>query len=447
MAFSHEYLKKLKKPDEAVAVVKSGDWIDYNFGLNMTVLLDKALAARKDELKDIKVRGSMALRPLKIIEQDPKREVFTYSSWHLTGYERKLHDQGLCNYIPMLFRNKPAYYRNHLEVDVAFISVTPMDEHGYFNFSLSNAATKAILEKSKVVVVEINENLPRALGGREECIHISEVDYIVEGDNEEILELPQTPTNEVDRKVASHIIKEINDGSTIQLGIGSMPNAVGEMIAESDLKDLGMHTEMLVDAYMVLYRNGKLSNKKKNIDKGKGVWSFCMGSKELYEWVRNNPGLASYPVDYTNSPEVMSKNDQLVTINNCVEMDLFGQVSSESSCIRQISGTGGQLDFLTGGFMSRGGKSFICMSSTYNDKKNGQIISRIVPTLPSGEIITDPRSQAFYLVTEWGIANLAGRSTWERTEMIINLAHPNFRDDLIKAAGKMKIWRNSNRLV
>lgn len=441
-----EYKQKLRRAEEAVRAVKSGDWVDYNFGVNMPDLLDQALAARKDELQDIKVRGTLALRPLAIIQADPRRETFTYSSWHFSGYERKLHDQGLCSYIPMIYRNKPKYYRNCLEVDIAMLTVTPMDNHGYFNFSLSNSATKAILEKAKTVIVEVNEKLPKALGGREECVHISEVDYIIEGDNKEPVELRPGEPGETDKKIARYIVSEIRDGSTIQLGIGNMPNAVGRMLAQSNLKDLGMHTEMLVDAYLDLYTKGRLTNRAKKIDKGKGVWSFCLGSKELYDWVNNNPGLASYPVDYTNSPEIMSRNERLVTINNCIEVDLYGQASSESSGTRQISGTGGQLDFVTGGFISQGGKSFICLTSTYQDKQSGQLKSRIVSNLPAGEIVTDPRTQIHYLVTEWGMANLAGRSTWERAELIISLAHPDFREQLIKTAELRKMWRRSNKL-
>lgn len=447
MNYYMEYKQKLRKPEEAVKVVKSGDWVDYGFALGQPVELDKALAQRKVELKDIKVRGGLFFKPLEIIKADPKREVFTYSSWHFSGYERKLHDQGLCSYIPMIYRNKPFHYQKNLEVNVAFMSVTPMDKHGYFNFSLTNSATKAILEKAEIVILEINEKLPRALGGKDECIHISDVNYIVESNATDVFELPSAPLTDIDIKVANYIIDEIEDGCTIQLGIGGMPNAVGKLIAESDLQDLGMHTEMLVDAYYEIYEAGKLTNKFKNIDNGKGAWSFCVGSKKLYEWVDNNPGLAAYPINYTNSPYIMAQNDKLRTINNCVEIDLFGQTSSESAGTRQISGTGGQLDFVTGGYISKVGKSFVCFSSTYTDRKTGEIKSRIVPTLPSGEIVTDPRTQANFFVTEWGKVNLAGRSTWERAEMIISIAHPNFREELIKAAKEMNIWRRSNKIT
>ena len=445
MKYTNEYRKKLVDADTAVKVVQSGDWVDYSFGTNQPVVLDEALARRKSELKDIKIRGTLALKPRQVVECDPNRDVFIYSSWHFSGYERKLHERNLCNYIPLLYRNKPQFYRQELKVDVAMIQVAPMDKHGYFNFSLTNSATKAIVDTAAIVIVEVNEALPYAFGGQEECIHISEVDYIVEAGRIAVTELPPATADEIDEKVASLIVEDIVDGATIQLGIGGMPNAVGTLIAQSDLKDLGMHTEMLVDAYMILHEQGKLTNKAKTIDKGKGVWTFCAGSKALYDWVDYNPGLASYPVNYTNNPAVISQIDNFISVNNCVEIDLFGQISAESAGTKQISGTGGQLDFVTGSYSSKGGKSFICFRSSFTDKKTGQMVSRINPILPLGGTVTDPRTQVHYLVTEWGKVNLAGCSTWERAERIISIAHPQFRDDLIKEANKMKIWRLSNK--
>ncbi|TCL38856.1 butyryl-CoA:acetate CoA-transferase [Anaerospora hongkongensis] len=444
--FYNKYKEKLLTAGDAVEVVKSGDWIDYGFGLGQPMLLDAALARRKQDLQDIKIRGALALASRQVVEADPERETFTYSSWHFSGYERKLHDRGLCNYIPMVYRNKPRFYRNHLDVDVAMISVAPIDGKGYFNFSLSNSATRAILEKAKTVIVEVNEQLPYSLGGREECIHISEVDFIVEAGCINIPELPITDADENDERVARLIVEEIVNGATIQLGIGAMPNAVGNLIAESDVKDLGMHTEMLVDAYLKMYEKGKLTNKCKSVDKYKGAWTFCAGTKDLYNWVERNPLLASYPVDYTNDPAIIAQIDNFISVNNCVEVDLYGQVSSETAGMRHISGTGGQLDFVTGSYLARGGKSFICFQSSFTDKKSGQVCSRVVPTLPVGGIVTDPRTQIHFLVTEWGKVNLAGCSTWERAERIISIAHPNFRDDLIKQAETMKIWKNSNRI-
>ena len=348
MNHAREYRQKLATPEQAVKIIKSGDWVDYGFCQTVCAALDKALAARKDELTDVKIRGGLALRPLEILRADPERNVFTYSSWHFSGYERQMHDAGLCSYIPMIYRNKPHFYRRFLDVDVAMLQVAPMDEHGYFNFSASNSASRAIVDKAKVVIVEVNDKLPKALGGREECVHISEVNYVVEVNHPDLIELPAAAPNEVDKTIAKMIVETIQDGSTIQLGIGGLPNTVGELIAQTDLKDLGIHTEMLVDAYLSMYKAGKITNRRKNIDQGKGVWTFAAGSKELYAWMNNNPGLASYPVDYTNSPEVISKIDNMVAINNCVCVDLYGQISSESAGTRHVSGTGGQLDFLTG---------------------------------------------------------------------------------------------------
>ncbi len=446
MNSAQEYRQKLTTAEKAVKVVKTGDWVDYGFCQTVCVAMDKALAAEKDRLEDVKVRGCLAMRPLAILEADPGREVFTYSSWHFSGYERRMYERGLCSYIPLIYRNMPLHYRDDLEVDVAMLQVAPMDRHGYFNFSVSNSASMAVVQKAKKVIVEVNAKLPRALGGQEESLHISDVDCVVEGDSPDLVEIPAAEPSEVDRKVARMIMEQIEDGATIQLGIGGMPNSVGAMIAESDLKDLGMHTEMLVDAYLAMHKAGKLTNRCKTTDRGKGVWTFASGSRELYDWIDDNPGLAAYPVDYANDPRVIARQNKMVSVNNCIGVDLFGQVSAESAGTRQISGTGGQVDFLTGAYLSPGGKCFICFSSTYTDKRTGAVKSRIAPTLAAGEAVTDPRGQAHYLVTEWGMVNLAGRSTWERAELIISIAHPDFREELIRKAGEMGIWRYSNKL-
>lgn len=357
--FTTEYRKKLITPEQAAQKVQSGNWVDYGLGFIMPWTIDRALAARKGELRDVKVRGIMAMRPLAIVENDPERESFCYMSWHLNAYERALNTRGLCDYIPMSYRSKPELYRKCLEVDIAFITVAPMDAHGCFNFSLVNSASRAIVETARMVVLEVNESLPRCLGGMDEYVHISEVDYIVHGTPLPPVELTASPITETDRVIARHIVPQLRDGAVIQLGIGALPNAVGSLIAESDLKNLGMHTEMLADAYLEIYKSGKLTNRSKAIDRHKGVWTFCFGSHELYEWARENPTMASCPVNYTNAAEVAGKNDQLISINSCLEADIFGQVSSESTTGRQISGTGGQLDFVLACYISNGGKSFL----------------------------------------------------------------------------------------
>ena len=443
MNFLKEYESKLRTPEEAVQVVKSGDWVDYSASLAFPTLLDAALAKRKDQLEDIKIRGYLVLQPIQAVECDPNREVFTYNTWHCSGYERKLVDKGLCNYIPMVFRNLASYYKNYLTVNVAMMAVPPMDQHGYFNFSLTTATAKATLEAADVVILEINENLPKVYGGFDECIHISDVDMIVEGEHAPLTTLSSPPATEIDEQIARIVVDHMRDGSTIQIGIGGMPNAVGQMIAKSDLKNLGIHTELLVDAYLEMYEAGKITNKAKNIDRNKGVFGFALGSDKLYEWATENPSLVTAPIDYVNHPCTIAQLDNFVSINNCISVDLYGQICAESAGLRHISGTGGQLDFLTGAFDSKGGQSFICMTSSFVDKE-GNLKSRILPHF-NGDIITDPRSQGFLLVTEYGIANLAGLSTWERAEKLISLAHPEHREGLIKAAEQQKIWRRSNK--
>lgn len=445
MNFAEEYKRKLKTPEEAVKLVKDGDWVDYSVGIGFPVLLDAALAKRKDELRDIKIRGSLAMQPIQAVEQDRERRTFTYNSWHCSGYERKLCDEGLCNYIPMIFRNMASYYRRYLIVNVAMISVAPMDSKGFFNFSMVNCTTRAILDAADLIILEVNEHMPHVYGGQEDCIHISEVDVVVEGEHKPLAQLPVPPATEIDEKIASLLLPHIPDGATIQLGIGGMPNSVGKLMAESDLKDLGMHTELLSDGFVDLYEAGKLTNSRKTLHRGKGVFGIALGSQRLYDWVGENQGLLSFPMDYVNQPSVMAQMENMISINNCIAIDLYGQVSSESAGTRHISGTGGQLDFSTGAYDAPGGKGFICMTSSYRDKA-GNLKSRILPKFTEGDIITTPRTQAFYIVTEYGIVNLAGRSTWERAELLISLAHPDFRDELIAAADKQKIWRNSNRI-
>ncbi|MDR1043780.1 MAG: butyryl-CoA:acetate CoA-transferase [Candidatus Adiutrix sp.] len=442
------YKKKLVSAAEAARLVKSGDWVDYHFALSSSVELDKALAERRDELSEVKIRGGMRLVPALAVESDPKQEHFIYHSWHLSGYERQLSDRGLAYYIPMIYRNMPLFYRKSLEVDVSFCAVSPMDENGYFNFSLTNSASAAICEKARKVVVEVNEKLPRISRGRENGLHIDQVDLVVEGPSPDLPLLVPAPFGEIEDRIASLIIERLQDGVTIQLGVGALPNAVGALIASSGLTDLGVHTEMLVDAYKDLALAGKITNRLKKIDRGLSVFSFGLGGNAFYDWVRANAEqLCSMPINYVNDPAIIAANENVATINNCLEIDLRGQVSSESAGHRQISGTGGQLDFVTGAYQAARGQSFICLTSTYMDKKEGRLKSRIRPDLPSGSVVTGPRSQVHLLVTEWGLADLAGRSVRERAERIINIAHPDFREELIEDAQKLGLWRRSNQIA
>lgn len=446
MDYTQEYKQKLVSADEAVKVIKSGDWVDYGWCTGTPDALDKALAKRTDELKDVNLRGGILLKPLAVFEREDAGEHFTWNSWHMSGIERKYINRGFSYYAPIRYSELPRYYRDSATPDdVAMFQVAPMDKHGYFNFGPNASHMMAVCETSKKVIVEVNKNMPRCLGGFENSIHISDVDFIVEGENPAIGELGGGgAATEIDQAVAKLIVDEIPNGACLQLGIGGMPNAVGSMIAESDLKDLGVHTEMYVDAFVDIARAGKINGSKKNIDRFRQVYGFGAGTKKMYDYLDENPELMSAPVSYTNDIRSIAALDNFISINNCVDIDLFGQISSESSGIKQISGAGGQLDFVLGAYLSNGGKSFICCSSTFVDKQ-GVMHSRIRPTLAEGSIVTDTRANTHYVVTEYGMVNLKGLSSWQKAEALISVAHPDFRDELIAEAEKMHIWRRSNK--
>ena len=268
---------------------------------------------------------------------------------------------------------------------------------------------------------------------------------IVEGDNPDMAELASGgPATEVDKAVAKLIVNEIPNGACLQLGIGGMPNAVGSLIAESDLTDLGIHTEMYVDAFVDIAKAGKITGAKKNIDRFRQTYAFAAGTKKLYDYLNDNPECMSAAVSYTNDIRQISALDNFISINNIVDIDLFGQANAESAGTRNISGAGGQLDFVLGAYLSKGGKSFICCSSTFTSK-DGAMHSRIRPTLAPGSIVTDTRANVHYFVTEYGMVNLKGLPAWQKCEALISVAHPDFRDELIKEAEKMNIWRRSNK--
>lgn len=444
-SYYKEYARKLVSAEEAVKIVKSGDWVDYGFCAIHPIALDRALAARMPELHDVKVRGSVALQVPEIFKIEEPEKHFTWNSWHMSGIERKMIDKGVAFYAPIRYSELPRYYRENLpKVDVAMFQVTPPDKHGYLNFGISASHIQALCERAEVIIVEINEKLPRCLGKFGENIHISKVDYIVEGDNDPVGILPAAPIDDVSNKVAELIVREIPDGACLQLGIGGMPNAVGSLIAQSDLKDLGVHTEMYVDAFIDMARAGKITGARKAIDPGKQVFSFAAGTQKLYDYIDDNPECLAAPVDYVNDARVIAQLDNFISINNAVNFDLYGQVAAETAGIKHISGAGGQLDFVLGAYQSKGGKSIICCSSTFKTR-DGSVKSRILPTLDTGSVVTDTRANTQYLVTEYGMVCLKGASTWERAEKIISIAHPDFRDELIKQAETMKIWRTSNK--
>ena len=439
------YQSKLTTAEEAVKVIKSGDWVDYGFCNTHPHVLDEALARRAPELEDVKVRGGIALWKPAIFDIEEPAKHIIYNSHHTGGFERKHIDTGACFYEPMCYSELPRYYYDHINPpDVALIQVGPMDKHGYFNFGVSASHMKAICDTAKILIVEVNQNMPRCLGGFGESVHITDVDMIVEGRNDPMGQMVSAPPTEIDKAVAKQVVERIPNGACLQLGIGGMPNAVGMLLCESDLKDMSVHTEMYVEAFVDLSLCGKISGANKSIDHGRQTYSFAAGSQRVYDFLDDNRMCMAAPVSYVNDIRTIASIDNFMSINNAVDIDLYGQVSSETSGIRHISGAGGQQDFVLGAYLSNGGKSFICLSSTFK-KKDGTLASRIRPTLVEGSIVTDTRVNTMYVVTEYGCVNLKGLSSWERAEALISIAHPDFREELIQAAQKQKIWYHSNK--
>jgi butyryl-CoA:acetate CoA-transferase len=444
LSYIEEYKQKLTTPKEAVKIIKSGDRIQYNSYNGVPPALDRALAARRDELEEVIIYTSVTLFPVQAIAADPEGRHFIYNNMHASGHDRKLAQAGNYYYVPTTYYELPKILRNDLR-DVVLLQVGSMDQMGYMNHGPNAGHAQDLVRAGKKVIVEVNRNMPTAFGSYDAAVHISEADLVVEGDQQPLYTLPVLQANDVEKRIAKWVMTEIEDGACIQLGIGAMPNFIGELIADSDLKDLGAHTEMLADAYLSIFASGKLTGRNKVIDKGKIVYGFAMGSQALYDFIDKNPVCATYSITDINTPHVVARNPKMVAINGAIEVDLFSQINAESSGARQISGAGGQLDFMLGSYMSEGGKGFICLPSTYNDQ-DARLRSRIRPTLSPGSIVTTPRSVAHYIVTEYGVANVKGKSTWERAEEMVKIAHPRFQDELIQEAGTMNIWRRSNRI-
>jgi len=417
---------------QAAAMVRSGMWLDYGVALCQPDVFDQALAARASGLENVKIRSCLSMRPRAVIECDPEGRHFHYFSWHFSGYDRKKHDAGRCHYMPLNLGEVPGYYRRFLDpVDILVIKTCPMDENGYFNFSASNLWHRGVMERARTVIVEVTEGLPYA-HPEQNAFHASEVDYIIEGDHRPGAELPNPPPCETDRAVAHRIAAEIDDGACLQIGIGGMPNAVCSLLLESGVRELGVHTEMMIDGLVDLYKAGRITGSRKTLNPGKLAYTFALGSNSMYDTIDRNPDFQCLPVDYTNMPHLIMRNDNVISINNTTQIDLQGQAASESDGHRHISGTGGQLQFVRGAYASNGGKSFICLASTY--ERHGQRRSRIVLDLTPGNIVTTPRSDVMYVVTEFGMVNLKGKSVPERAKALIGIAHPDFREDLERQA-------------
>jgi len=338
--------------------------------------------------------------------------------------ERNAIKAGWADYTPTYISTTPALFEEGIvPLDVALVQVSAPDKHGYVSFGVAVDFTMPGTKCAKLKIAQINKNMPRAHG---DCfIHLDEFDYLVEADTE-LIELHGKELNDVEKAIGENCASLVNDGDTLQLGIGAIPDAV--LLSLKGKKDLGIHSEMFSDAVVELVEAGVITNKKKNLHPGRLVATFLMGTRKLYDFIDDNPAVYMAPSNYTNDPYVIAKNDNLISINSCIAVDFTGQVSAETVGTMQISGTGGQVDFVRGANMSRGGKSIMAMPST----AKGGTISKIVPCFEEGAVVTTGRCDIAYIVTEYGVAGLRGKSVRERARRLINIAHPDFRDELIK---------------
>jgi acyl-CoA hydrolase len=423
--------------DEAAALVRDGMWLDFGGGIIQPRKFDAALARRVPTLGDIKIRTCLSMRPVQAAEADPAGERVYCLGWHYSSLDRKLGDAGRASYVPVHLGEIPGYYRENLKpADIMVIRARPADGDGSFNVSTINLWLAEAIAHAKCVIIETAPGFPHA-EGEGVSIPASQVDYVIEGDDAPPYELPNAPATDIDRTVARLISAEIGDGACLQIGIGGMPNAVCAALADSGIRDLGVHTEMLTDGIIDLYHAGLVTGARKQLHPGKIVYSFALGSQRLYDAIDRNPDMLSLPVDRTNQPHVIMQNDNMVSINNTTQIDLQGQCASESDGHRHISGTGGQAQFVRGAYASKGGKSFMCLSSTYT--KRGAPRSRIVLELTPGNVVTTHRSDTQYVVTEYGMVNLKGKSVAERAKALISIAHPDFREDLERLAFERRI--------
>jgi len=430
MYWVSEYKKKLVSASEAVSWIKSGDNVYCSGNASSPLVLLNALAQRKDELTDVKIIHVL------LFGDDPLSKPgmeghFRHNSLFVGPADRKAVNEGRADYIPVFLYEIPQlFYSGIIKLDVALIHTSPPDEHGFLSLGTECLASKAACETAQRVIAQVNDKMPRTLG--DSFIHISQVDKIVEV-SEDLIELPRVEVGTLEEKIASYAAEVIEDGSTLQLGIGAIPDAVLALLKER--RDLGIHTEMVSDGLMEAIEAGTITGLKKSLHPGKVVATFILGSKRLYEFADNNPFIEMHPVNYTNDPFVIAQNEKMVAINSAIEVDLTGQVCSDSIGTYIYSGFGGQVDFIRGAARAKGGKPIIAIPST----AKGGTVSRIVPYLKQGAGVVTTRADVHYVVTECGRAYLHGKNLRERAEALINIAHPDFREELEREAKERKL--------
>lgn len=429
------YNQKIVSADEAVKVIKPGDKILAHSNCAFPSVLVNALVKRKDELSDIQIMHALAVGDISYMAPGLENS-FRHNAFFIGTNSRKAVNEGRADFTPIFLYETPLLFaKGYIKLDVALIHVSPPDEHGFCSFGVEVGLTKTGAEKAKIVIAQVNRNMPRTLG--DSFIHISKIDYIVEVE-QNIAELPQgnrglsPEATEINKKIARNIAELIEDGSTLQMGIGAIPDFVLQYL--SDRKGLGIHSEMFSDGTIELVERGVITNEMKTLHPGKIVAGFVLGTKKLYDFINNNPMIEFHRQEYVNDPFVIAKNYKMVAINSAIEIDITGQVCSDSIGTRLFSGFGGQLDFIRGASRSEGGKPIIALPSTTKDFK----ISRIVPNLKPGAGVVTTRGDVHYVVTEYGVVQLFGKTIRERIKALIDIAHPKFREELSKYAHENK---------
>lgn len=422
MNWKEVYKQKICTAKEAISHIHSGDRVVVAHACAEPVILTDAMteAAEKYDWKEIEVVHMVAMGKAGYCAPEMSAH-FRHNALFVGGSTRKAVEEGRADFTPVFFSEVPDLLRNDMHVNAVLMQVSAPDEHGYCSLGVSCDYTKAAAECADIRIAQVNANMPRVLG--DNFIHISKLDYIVPEDTD-LIELQPSKIGEVQKKIGENIASLVKDGDCLQLGIGAIPDAV--LMFLKDKKDLGIHSEMFSDGVVDLIQAGVITNKCKQIDQGQCVATFLMGTRKLYDFVDNNPMVQMKPVDIVNDPRVICQNDNVVSINSCVEVDLMGQVCSESVGLKQISGVGGQVDFVRGANMSKGGRTIMAMPAT---AAKGSI-SKIVPLLAEGAAVTTSRCDVDYVVTEYGIAKLHGCTLKERARQLIHIAAPEFRESL-----------------
>ncbi len=418
MDWRKDYQSKCVTAEEALKHVKSGDRVGVGHALAEPTYLLEEMVRLKDNYRDVEITG---LVPGKApYAGEGLYDHFKSKMLFLGTPTRKAVERGEGEFVPCFFKDAPRTYRELMTIDVALVTVTPPDKHGYCSLGISCDFTKTFADNAKIVIAQVNSYMPRTHG--DNFVHVSDIDFLVEHD-EELVELAPPKIGEVESSIGKYVASMVNDGDCLQLGIGAIPDAALQFM--TDKKDLGIHSEMISDGVMNLMESGNITNKRKNLHTGKSVVTFLMGTRKLYDYVDDNPSFLMYPVDYVNDPRTVMLNDNMVCINSCIEIDLQGQVVSSSIGLRQFSGVGGQVDFVRGALWSKNGRNIIAMPSTVKGKK-----SKIAPFITEGSSVTTSINDVDIIVTEYGIARLAAKSLQERARELINIAHPDFRGEL-----------------